>query len=183
LKRTAAILLSFIFLFNWFGYRLLSSYMQQRSDAAFEAKLDQDNYDETQLVEMRIPLNMPYMNNQSQFERFDGEAEVNGVLYKYVKRKIENGDLVILCLPNQAKTKLLSARDDFYKLVNDLQQTSQNKKSSNPITPKNPITEYWQEKNDFAILTWTNSLQKYYLNNTGSPVSPVLTMPGQPPEC
>jgi hypothetical protein len=157
--------------------------MQHRADAALETKLDNDNYDESQLVEMRIPLNMPYLNNQAAFERFDGEAEVNGVHYKYVKRKIENGNLVILCLPNQAKAKLLSARDDFYKLVNDLQQTSQNKKPTNSFAPKNPITEYWQEKNEFAFLQWTNSLKQYFYNKTGAPVSPVISMPGQPPEC
>jgi hypothetical protein len=132
---------------------------------------------------MRIPLNMPYMNNQTEFERFNGEAEINGIHYKYVKRKVEDGELVILCLPNQEKTKLLSARDDFYKLVNDLQQTSQNKKSSNAVTSKNPITEYWQENNEFALLQLTSSLQQYFLKNTGTPVSPVLSMRGQPPEC
>ena len=183
MKRIASILLLAIFLFNWVGYRLLSDYLQHRADAALESRLDQDNYDESQLVEMRIPLNMPYLNNQSEFERFDGEAEVNGVLYKYVKRKIDNGQLVILCLPNQAKTKLLSARDDFFKLVNDLQQTSQNKKSGNTVAPQNPITEYTSQKNDFALLEWASSFPQYSSKDTELFISPALSEQGQPPEC
>jgi len=182
LKRIASILLLAIFLFNWFGYRLLSDYLQHRADAALEAKLDQDNYDESQLVEMRIPLNLPYVTNHSDFERFDGEAEVGGIQYKYVKRKIERGELVILCLPNQAKTKLLSARDDFFKLVNDLQQT-QNKKSGNSTAPKSPATEYFQQNTEFAIAQWAGSLQPYACNKVNFPATPVLTSPGQPPEC
>ena len=60
MKRAAAILLLIIFLFNWFGYRLLSDYLQHRSDTRLESQLDQNQYNEASLIEIRIPLNMPH---------------------------------------------------------------------------------------------------------------------------
>jgi hypothetical protein len=178
LKRAAAILLLLLFLFNWFGYRLLSGYLQTRADAHLEAQLDQEQYDASQLIEMRVPLNMPYQLNSTDFERYDGEIEIDGVHYKYVKRKVENGQLVLLCLPNETKMKLQGARDEFFKLVNDL--PNQNK---SPDSFKNPVTEYWQEINDWAIQTPFVLHQRFALHTTHIPTSPAITMPAQPPEC
>src|SRR5688572_8694630 len=103
--------------------------MQHRADQTLEAQFDRNDYDEAQLLEMRVPLNMPYQTYSSGFERIDGEIEVDGIHYKYVKRKIENGELVLLCLPNQAKMQIESASNAFYKLVNDLENPLQNKSS------------------------------------------------------
>lgn len=118
MKKLAAILLIGVFFFNWFGFRLLTGFMQHRADQHLEAKLDRNDYDERLLLEMRVPLNMPYQTASSGFERIDGEIEIDGIHYKYVKRKIENGELVLLCLPNQAKMRIQSARDEFFQLVN-----------------------------------------------------------------
>ena len=86
MKKLAAILLVALLFFNWYGYRLITDYMQQRSDAQLEARLDQNDYDESQLIELRVPLNLPYHNDWTEFERYDGEVEIEGVHYKYVKR-------------------------------------------------------------------------------------------------
>ena len=167
MKRAAAILLLLIFLFNWFGYRLLSDYLQHRSDTRLELQLDQQQYNEASLIEIRVPLNMPYQTVSSNFERYDGEIEFDGIHYKYVKRKVEKGELVLLCLPNENRMRLQSARDEFFKLVNDLQQSSQEK---NPASGsiKNPVTEYWQQQNNWQLETTSSP------SGNGSTPSPVL---------
>jgi hypothetical protein len=182
-KKLAAILLIGVFFFNWFGFRLLTDFMQHRSDQHLEAKLDRNDYDETQLLEMRVPLNMPYQTTSSGFERIDGEIEIEGIHYKYVKRKIENGELVLLCLPNQAKMRIQSARDEFFKLVNDLQNPLQNKSSQPAASYKSPVTEYWQQQNDWAIQAFEGMTRQYVGLVASIPASPVLTTPAQPPEC
>ena len=102
------------------------------------------------LIEIRVPLNAPYLSdNTTEFQRYDGELELDGVHYKYVKRKVVNGELVLLCLPNKSKTELQNSREEFFKLVNDLNQT-QNKKS-NSSNFKSITTEYKKENNAWAI--------------------------------
>ena len=183
MKRAAAILLLLIFLFNWFGYRLLSGYLQTRALPDLEAQLDQEQYDPSQLIEMRVPLNMPYQLNSTEFERYDGEIEIQGVHYKYVKRRVENGQLVLLCLPNETKMRIQGAREEFFKLVNDLQQNNQGKGADHGHSIKNPVTEYWQEENDWALQSLVIRHNSFAFFNTIIPTPPAINTPAQPPEC
>ena len=183
MKRVAAILLLALFLFNWVGYRLLSDYLQHRADTRLEAQFDQHQYNESSLIEIRVPLNMPYQTASTGFERYDGEIEYNGIHYKYVKRKIEDGQLVLLCLPNETKMRLQSARDEFFKLVNDIQRSSQSKNSNPASSLKNPITEYWQQQNDWCINACVALHNHYTSYAFVLPPPPSLTTPAQPPEC
>jgi hypothetical protein len=183
MKRAAAILLLIIFLFNWFGYRLLSDYLQHRADTQLEAQFDQQQYNEASLLEIRVPLNMPYQSISSDFERYDGEIAFNGIHYKYVKRKVENGELVLLCLPNNNRMQIQNARDEFFKLVNDLQHNSQSKNSTPASSIKNPVTEYWEQQNNWQLQALTVQQHQYTGYNNAIPVSPLVTTPAQPPEC
>ena len=132
MKKIASILLLALLLFNWCGYRWVINIVQQNADTKLEAKLDRNEYDESQLIEIRVAVNLPYQTDWAGFERFDGEIEVNGVHYKYVKRKMENGQLVLKCIPNQAKQQLELAKGDLFKITNDLQQDNAAKKSGTP---------------------------------------------------
>lgn len=118
---------------------------------ALETKIDNSDYDESSLFEIRIPLNAPYLaDNTTEFERFDGEVELDGVHYKYVKRKVVNGELVLLCLPNKSKTELQNSKEAFFRLVNDLNH-NQNKNKSNSSNFKSITAEYKRENNAWAI--------------------------------
>lgn len=183
MKRIASILLLCLLLFNWFGYRILSDYYEQQADLMLEQKLDNSDYDESQLIEIKVPLKLPYQNNWREFERFDGEIEVDGIHYKYVKRAVYNDSLVLLCLPNESKMKLQSARDEFFKLVNDLQHP-QNKKSDNgnSFSVKNPITEYYTSHNNWLIAELPALPCQFYIDNTSYYSTGFTISPEQPPE-
>ncbi len=74
MKRIASLLLLALLLFNWFGYRLLLSFMEDKADMQLEAQLDQDQYDQSQLVSIKIPVKyISYYSGSTTFERVDGE--------------------------------------------------------------------------------------------------------------
>jgi len=62
-KRITAILLSALLFFNWYGYRFITDYAQYKASIQLEKELDNNNYDASQLIELRIPLNLPYYND------------------------------------------------------------------------------------------------------------------------
>ncbi len=128
LKKSIAIFFLALFLFNLIGYKSLFYYLQQQSDEQFRASLDKNDYNAQDLITIKIPLSVPYQVESKDFERVDGEINLDGKIYKYVKRKISNGDLILLCLPDQNKMRLQTAKDDFFKFANDLQQNSSSKK-------------------------------------------------------
>ncbi len=133
LKKLSAILLLGLFLFNAAGYRVWFYYAQQQADIQMIASLDQDEYNAADLITIKIPINLPYQSNWKEFERVDGEVNIEGKIYKYVKRKVQDGELVLLCLPDKNKTRLTTAKDEFFKYANNLVQHNSSK---NPAIQK-----------------------------------------------
>jgi hypothetical protein len=121
--------------FNWYGYQLLSAYWEQRADNRLEASLDRNEYNEAQLVSIKIPVtDLSYYNSSTTFERVDGTIDVGGVQYKYVKRRIFKDSLELLCIPNMTAMQLRQSKNDFFRQVNDLQQQTNQGKKHNTTT-------------------------------------------------
>lgn len=181
IKRLTAISLIALLVFNWYGYRFLVNYWELQSSTQLQAKLDHNDYDESTLLEIRVPLNMPYIQDWDEFETYYGETEINGTHYKYVKRKVERGELVLLCIPHAEKTQLQDASNNYFKLVNDLQQPN-GKKDSKDHSVKTPFSEYITNTISFAdaeSYTTTMALAHYAFVIP----SAYIATPSQPPEC
>lgn len=131
MKKLAAILLLAILIFNWIGYRFVVDYLQHKADIQLEARLDKNQYNESQLIELKVSIHLPYQTSWAEYERYDGEISLNGTLYKYVERKVSNDTLYLKCLPNTKKMHLETAKDDYFKNTNDLAQNNNSQKSGN----------------------------------------------------
>ena len=145
MKKTAAILLLSIFLFNLFGYRWWLSYMEGKADDDLAKVISKVAYAEADLISIKTPVSVPYYNNSSSFESTEGEVNINGSIYRFVKHRIYNDSVELLCIPNKTKQELLSARNDYFKLINDLQQNGPEKKKSHSdktIELKKMLSEY-----------------------------------------
>jgi len=147
------------------------------------ARLDRSEYNDNDLIEVKVPVNLPYQTNWQEFERYDGEIQIAGVHYNYVKRKLLNDTLILMCIPNTDKMKLFNARETFFSLINDMQQNENGKHHPLPVKPvKIFMAEYVPDKNSFSL---SNPLT---LKISFSPVpSPSLLSifqesPAQPPE-
>lgn len=171
-----------IFLFNWFGYRLLTSFLQDRANASLEFQLDNNKYDESQLISIKIPANLPYYTNSKNYDRVDGQISINGKHYNYVKRRLFNDSLEYLCIASEEKTRLSNARDDFFKLINDLQHPQNKKQGNNLIAAKNLLAEYCQPMVSYRFEFDNNVRVKHNSFYYTALLSPLLSSFGQPPD-
>ena len=130
MKRIAAIILLGLLLFNWVGYQLYTAILQDRADKTMIADLDENKYSDSDLISIKVPAShlSSYVNSK-EFQRVDGKIDIEGVQYNYVKLRYIDGNLELLCIPNKASNRIQTARDDFFKLVNDLQHPGQSKKA------------------------------------------------------
>ena len=184
MKKITALFFLTLFLFNLFGYRIVVDYMQQKLNDQFEASLDNNAYEESQLVELKIPIGLPYQTSWSAYQRYNGEIEINGILYKYVKRKVANDTLFLMCIPNTKKMHLETAKDDFFKISNDLMQNNSSKKSGNSKSAfKNLQGEYDQYSFVLNTFSLAYSRQNCWLpiQSQNLPSSPHIS-PEQPPD-
>lgn len=152
MKNTVAILLTALLFLNFFGYRIVFYFAAQAEDIKLESTLDRAEYNDNELVTINVPLNNPYSLNQSTFERVDGEITFKGKIYKYVKRRIFNNELILLCIPNNSKMRIEENKKNFFENINDLAKDSKHGNSKAGAV-KNPVAEY--DVNSFGI-----SLQK-----------------------
>jgi hypothetical protein len=130
LRKLTAIGLWGLILFNWIGYRALHEYLQDRATRQLEAKLDKNQYRDDQLLHLKVPTaHLSYFTQQADFDRINGEIDIDGVPYQYVARRIVNDSAEYLCIPNQQALSLKNDRDKFYSLVNDLGSQQKDQKS------------------------------------------------------
>lgn len=128
MRKTAAILLLMLLVFNTIGYKLLFSIAMQKADHKLEADLDKNNYNEQDLFTLKIPINLPYQNTWASFERTNGEITVNGETYMYVQRKVENDTMFLQCIRHTEKINLQQKSNDYFGKVNGVAGNNDAKK-------------------------------------------------------
>jgi hypothetical protein len=129
-------------------------------------------------------MHAPYQTTWASYQRCNGEIEMSGILYKYVKRKVANDTLFLMCIANTKKMHLETAKDDFFKLSNDLAQNNSSKKSDNSKSAfKNLQNEYDQysfELNTFSLVS--NQHNFWLLKPLQNLLSSPHVSPEQPPD-
>jgi hypothetical protein len=147
LKKIVSILLLGIMLFNLFGYRLLVTYMQARADSELDAQLDSESYDESALISVKVPVtHLSYYNLSTKYERVNGSIEIAGVTYQYVKRRLYNDSLEMLCIPNQTVNNLKAYKNEFFGTVNGLQPVPTGKQpGAQPVPVKLLVADPYME--------------------------------------
>jgi hypothetical protein len=167
-------------LINLFGYRWIFTAIENKVTANLEQKISSGNYSEEQLVEIQIPLNMPYYSDKG-YENVYGETDWNGNHYRYVKRKVSGNVLYLLCLPHTEKNNILKAKDEFTKAVNDVPANKQGSQQKNNLlkllTTEFPINEAPVGENNFSGISLSFFISNTEIENLFTPLTDA-----QPPE-
>jgi len=122
-----------VLLFNLGGYRLLIASLQIKADAKLESVIDNRDYNEAELVEIKVSLNMPYQQRYTGFERHYGEINIDGKAYTYVQRKIDGDMLILKCIANNEKQLLKNTAADITKSNSGQDQDTNGKKQSTSL--------------------------------------------------
>ena len=141
-----------LFCLNILGYRFVAQYYATKSTTELQVTLDQNKYKQAELVSFKIPLNQPYIINTDGYESAEGNMDYKGVNYQFVKKRIYNDSLEVVCIPNNTKTKIDNNKTDFAKQLNDLANNTNSKKSSGSQQLKSAISDFTQEHH-FDIYT------------------------------
>jgi hypothetical protein len=178
LKKLFAITLLIVHLFNLSGYSFLFSYLGERSSAQLSSKINSENYNGEELVEIKVPLNLPYQLASNNYERFDGEIDVDGQHHQYVKRKISQDTLYLLCIPNTQKDKLQIAKTEFSKKVNDFDSKGKNE----TVKKANFTAEYNQQTSEYYLISPEAIASPAQISYTTDLCDSFIGLHGKPPQ-
>lgn len=101
-------------MYNLIGYKAVFAYLHEKASHSVVSKLDKGQYKDEELVEMKVPYHQLYFPSSDEYVRYDGEIDIEGAHYNYVKRKFSNDTLYILCIPNKINTKLARAKNNYF---------------------------------------------------------------------
>jgi len=93
-------------------------------------RIDENRYSENDLIQIKLPLNTAYAVSHKNYERCDGQLELNGIQYNYVKRIVQNDTMYLYCVPNHQKTELNNTETEYAKQDTDFPSGKKNGQSS-----------------------------------------------------
>jgi hypothetical protein len=93
--------------------------LQYQNDLAMSRALDADIYDPANAITLKIPVSIPYVPDESDFERATGQFEHNGELYRKVKQRYAEDTLTVVCVKDNVHKKIDLAITDYVKTFAD----------------------------------------------------------------
>lgn len=150
MRKTIAILLLAIFLVNTYGYHFLLSVAENRSEVSLQNDLDKDRYETNQLFLVTVPAeHLSAYTNQHSFDHVNGKIEIAGMIYRYVKMRLQNDSLQLLCVRDTKAMGWQSAKAQFFAVVNDLDHRTHNKQPS--VSKLSVPSDFIADPMDFMI--------------------------------
>ncbi len=159
MRKLLTITLLVVHLFNLAGYSFLFSYLTARSSAQLTKKIDDNKYNGDHLIEIKVPLNMPYYQSvNTDYERHYGEIDINGQHHHYVKRKVSQDTLYLLCIANTKNDQLKEAKNKYASDTNDFDSTHKR----DVVKKANITSDYQQDFSEYHL----NTPEKVFLSPT-----------------
>ncbi|MXV53187.1 hypothetical protein GS399_19650 [Pedobacter sp. HMF7647] len=177
MKKLVAISLLVIFLFNIIGYKIFFYYLKVEADKSMEVAIEKITNQDKRLIQIKIPIGLPYQTNWKNFERVDGEVSFKGKTYRYVKQRVYNDTLILLCIDYHEKSKIEKSSSDYFKKVNDLNSDT-NKK---PIFKVSKI-DYFEEVKNISFALYAFGIHSVQLKTAASCQDGFARVPDNPPK-
>jgi hypothetical protein len=179
MKRFAAIFLLSIHLFSLFGYMLACAWYTYQSNRFINEQISKDRYEVGDLVEVKIPVSMPSIEDWKDFAYITGQVQFSNNSYNYVKLRLTRDTMYLMCVPNYEKTRLIGKNIIDARNVADIPVS---KRARVPFGRDNNIGLYHFRVIRFMFCIPGVLLSKAGNNNHPGIVDANIPNPGQPPE-
>ncbi|MBX7125475.1 MAG: hypothetical protein K1X47_07270 [Cyclobacteriaceae bacterium] len=152
-RQVISILFAALVLFNTLGYYGLFWGLEYRNTRIMVERLDNDAYDASATMTLRIPITMPYTSDTRDFVRVDGVVEYNGQQLRMVKQRIQHDTLHIVVLKDEEANRLTEVKDQIAQSFSDKPANHQTARTLSAlikdylpqVIDMTPVTAGWQQ--------------------------------------
>ncbi|HEY8930902.1 MAG TPA: hypothetical protein VIM55_16975 [Mucilaginibacter sp.] len=120
MKKLIAIALLVSHLFSTGGYVAFYQYLQYRSKVFFNEQTSKNQYNIGDLVEVKIPVDMPNICDWTSYEKVSGTVQFAEANYNYVKMKMTRHAVYLMCVPNYDTTVFSTTNVIVAKNIKDI---------------------------------------------------------------
>jgi len=123
LKKGLSIVLLFCFLSYHFGYYLLYISLHHQIENDWQEKIFDDHFSQELL--MKLPLSVPYMADQEDFQITNTPFTKDGIHFRAIKQRYANDTLQIIYVPDHESSSLITTVKDWIATINSDMQPNQ----------------------------------------------------------
>lgn len=124
-QRIISGLLVVLVLLNTMGYYFIIAGFELKNDVRASRALDDDSYDASKAVTLRIPIALPYQYDNADFMRVEGKFVHKGESYRLIKQKYANDTLTVVCIKDETDRHIQEALADVAETYADNASGSQ----------------------------------------------------------
>jgi hypothetical protein len=118
-RKLFSILFALLLLLNVMGYYGVFLGLQYKNDKEMLQKFDAEDYSDSELITITIPITIPYAIDSKDFARVDGKFEHKGEFYRLVKQKLSQDTLFVVCVKDHENKRIDDAMTSFVKTFTD----------------------------------------------------------------
>lgn len=140
----------------------------------------ENKIDEAKLVEIKIPVNLPNIQDWPTYEVIRGQIELKDSYYNYVRLRMTRDTMFFICAENTTKTRLINANVIMAKEINDVPVSKKGHDSS--VKKVAGVSDYNYQTLQFQFTRFGTTIDT---NNDGVKYnlhSLYLDSPGKPPD-
>ncbi len=124
MRKLLSIALTAILVLHVLGYNALFLGAYYKNNAAMMRAFDSNRYDQSRTLTIKVAVSIPYMPDQSGFERVDGKFVHNGKHYRVIKQRYARDTLTVVCLRDTELPKIDKALASYVNTFTDKATTT-----------------------------------------------------------
>jgi hypothetical protein len=118
-KKVISLALIVVLLTNTLGYYAIFLGLQYNNNVKMTLAFDADQYDESKAITIKIPMSIPYLQDDEDFERIDGTYQYKGEFYRLIKQKYAQEMLTVICIKDSERKRISEAITDYVMSFTD----------------------------------------------------------------
>jgi hypothetical protein len=179
LKKGLAIVFLVVFLFNVGGYYVVFWGLRFHTDQKLTDRVKANLYQADEIVEIKIPVTLPYPIQDQGFQPVDGRFEHNGEHFKLIKHKYDNDTLYVVCIRDFETRRLVNTMRNYVELTNGFDGTAPNQKALNFLSKL--IKDFCSHDSINIVCEFSILSSDPFFKPTQAFIGPVLPVHSPPP--
>jgi len=118
-KKVVSLALITVLLMNTMGYYAIFLGLQYNNSVKLTLAFDSDQYDESKAITIRIPMSIPYLQDDEDFKRVDGTYRHKGEFYRLIKQRYAQEMLTVICIKDSETKRISEAITDYVMSFTD----------------------------------------------------------------
>jgi hypothetical protein len=153
-----------------------------RSDQQITKQIYDNKINSAKLFEIKVPVNLPYITDWKDYEQIEGQIQLNGTYYNYVRLKMAHDTMSLICIPNTVKTNLAKANIIMAKDMSDVPLSKKGQDNTSSLKKGSFENQYSYKISYYHFTPFYNTLKADFNPIVLLPSKPYIDSPGKPPD-